>query len=605
MLAHPILYHIVKQIKNTYMKNFLKTTLAAILGCLVATLICSFLFFGLIGSLAALGEKAEPAIPAKAILKIYFNTPVTELGQEDAMQALQSFNFSSTQPLGIYKAVKAIEEAAYDPAIKFIYLNLNQMNIGMANLEEVRNSLLNFRKSGKAIITYVDNFSQGAYYLASVSDKIYMNSDGSGAITGMGSTMMFFKDLLGKLGIEVQLIRHGKFKAAAEQFIASGISKENYEQNKEMIDSIWETWVNEICQSRELDPKEFNTLVDNLELFSAQSLKDHNLVDELVSRDDIYGILRTLFDVEKDKDIKFVTLATYAEAKVKPNLKAKDKIAVIYADGEITMAANEGLSAKKFYPIIRDLRQDSSVKAVVLRVNSPGGDAQAAEILNKELQLLRAEKPVIVSMGEYAASGGYWISANSEKIFADNTTITGSIGVFSMAMNYGKGLKEHLKINTANIGSNAHSNMLNGIDPLNAKEVAFMQGMVEDIYTKFTALVSEGRDLPVEYVDEVGQGRVWTGADAIANKLVDERGGLLDAISYAAVEAGLENYRVAEYPAAKTQMEQFMEMLKGADATLKVAANPEEAIARIYSNIAPDQQFKVYARHPYCYTFNY
>lgn len=601
----PILYYMGKQLKIKYMKNFLKTTLAAILGCLVATLLCCFLFFGFIGSLAAIGESAEPAIPAKAILKIDFATPVTELGQEDAMQALQSFNFSSTQPLGIYKAVKAIEEAAFDPAIKFIYLNLNQMNIGMANLEEVRNALVNFRKSGKAIITYVDNFSQGAYYLASVSDKIYMNSDGSGAITGMGSTMMFFKDLLGKLGIEVQLIRHGKFKAAAEQFIASGISKENYEQNKEMIDSIWETWTNEICQSRELDPKEFNTLVDNLELFSAQSLKDHGLVDELVSRDDIYSILRTLFDVEKDNQLKMVSLATYADAKVKPNLKTTEKIAVIYADGEITMSANEGLSAKKFYPIIRDLRQDSTVKAVVLRVNSPGGDAQAAEILNKELQLLRAEKPVIVSMGEYAASGGYWISANSEKIFADNTTITGSIGVFSMAMNYGKGLKEHLKINTANIGSNTHSTMMNGIDPLNPKEVAFMQGMVEDIYTKFTALVSEGRNLPVEYVDEVGQGRVWTGADAIENKLADEKGGLLDAINYAAIAANLNNYRVTEYPAAKTQIEQFMEMLKGADATLKVAANPEEAIARIYSNIAQEQQFKVYARHPYCYTFNY
>ena len=587
------------------MKNFLKTTLAAILGCLVATLICSFLFFGLIGSLAALGDKAEPAIPAKAILKIDFTTPVTELGQEDAMQALQSLNFSSTKPIGIYKAVKAIENAAYDPAIKFIYLNLNQMNIGMANLEEVRNALANFRKSGKAIITYVDNFSQGSYYLASVSDKIYMNSEGSGAMVGMGTTMMFFKDLLSKLGIEVQLIRHGKFKAAAEQFIASGISKENYEQNKEMIDSIWDTWVNEICQSRELSPEKFNALVDNLELYSAESLKEHGLVDEIVSRDDIYNILRTLFDVKKDKDIKMVTLATYAEAKVKPNLKATDKIAVIYADGEITMAGNEGLTAKKFYPIIRDLRQDSTVKAVVLRVNSPGGDAQAAEILNNELQMLRAEKPLIVSMGDYAASGGYWIAANSEKIFADNTTITGSIGVFSMAMNYGKGLKEHLKINTANIGSNAHSNMLNGVDPLNAKEVAFMQGMVEDIYTKFTDLVSKGRDLPVEYVDEIGQGRVWTGADAIENKLVDEKGGILDAISYAAAQAGLCDYRVTEYPVAKTQMEQFMEMLKGADATIKAAANPEEAIARIYSNISKDQNFKVYARHPYCYTFNY
>jgi len=587
------------------MKNFLKTTLAVIVGSLVAFFICSFLFFGIIGALASLGESQEPVVPAKAILKIDFATPVTELGQEDAMQAFQSLSFSSAKPLGILKAVKAIEYAATDPSVRFIYLNPNQLNIGMANLEEVRNALYNFRKSGKAIITYADNLSQGAYYLASVSDKIYLNSDGSGAMTGLGSTMMFFKDLLDKLGIEVQLIRHGKFKAAAEQFIANGISKENYEQNKEMIDSIWETWTSEICESRDIDPEHFNKLVDNLELFSAESLKENGLVDELVDRNRMQEILCNLSEVKKDKDLKMISLASYAQARIKPNIKAKEKIAVIYADGEITMTDPAGLSARKFYPIIREVSQDSSVKAVVLRVNSPGGDAQAAEILNKELQLLREKKPLIISMGEYAASGGYWISANSEKIFADNTTITGSIGVFSMAMNYGEGLKKHLKINTANIGSNTHSNMLNGINPLDAKEVAFMQGMVEDIYTKFTALVSEGRDLPVEYVDEVGQGRVWTGADAIERKLVDERGGILDAINYAAAAADLAEYRIAEYPAVKSSMEQFMEMIQGTDAAVKAIADPAETLKGIYSKTAKDGQFKVYARHPYCYDFSY
>ena len=586
------------------MKSFFKTTLAVIVGSLVAFFLCSFLFFGLIGSLASFGDSSEPAVPSKAILKIDFATPVSELGQEDAMAAFQSMNFSSAKPVGILKAVKAIENAATDPAIKFVYLNLNQMNIGMANLEEVRSALYNFRKSGKPIITYVDNFSQGAYYLASISDKIYMNSDGSGAILGMGSTMMFFKDLLDKLGVEVQLIRHGKFKAAAEQFVASGISKENYEQNKEMIDSIWESWTAEICESRDIDPVEFNRLVDNLELFSAESLKEHGLVDELLTRDELYSTLCNLFGVEKDNELKFVGLSQYADARVKPNIKAKGKIAVIYADGEITMSDPAGLSAKKFYPIIRKVSQDSSVKAVVLRVNSPGGDAQAAEILNKELQLLRQSKPLIISMGEYAASGGYWISANSEKIFADNTTITGSIGVFSMAMNYGEGLKKHLKVNTVDIGSNAHSTMLNGINSLDAKEVEYMQGMVEDIYTKFTQLVSEGRELPVEYVDEVGQGRVWTGADAIENELVDEKGGIVDAINYAAAAAGLEDYRIDEYPAPKTPMEQFMEMLQGAEATVKVVADPQETIRSIYSKIEKDGQFRVYARHPFCYDFN-
>ncbi len=588
------------------MKNFLKTTFAVIVGTLIALFISSMLFFGIIGSLAALGESQEPAVPAKAILKVDFTSPVTELGQEDAMAAFQSLNFSSAKPLGILKAIKAIGCAADDPAIKFIYLNLNSLNVGMANLEEIRNALENARKSGKAIIAYADNFSQGSYYLASVSDKIYMNSEGSSPMVGIGSTMMFFKDLLDNLGIQVQLIRHGKFKAAAEQFIASGISKENYEQNKEMIESIWYSWIKQIGESRNIEPARINALVDDLKLFSAESMVENGLVDALVTRNEMSEILCNLFDVEKDKDLKFISLGKYAAAKVKPDITQKDKIAVIYADGEITMDASEGLSVKKFYPIIREVSQDSSVKAVVLRVNSPGGDAQAAEILNNEIQLMRHSKPVIVSMGEYAASGGYWISANSEKIYADNTTITGSIGVFSMAMNYGKGLKKHLHVNTANIGSNAHSNMMNGIDPLDAKEVEFMQGMVEDIYTKFTDLVAKGRELTVEYVDEVGQGRVWTGADAYKNKLVDEIGGLTDAIDYAAICANLtEGYRLVEYPKAKTSMEQFMELLSGAEATVKAAANPEETIRNIYSKSLEQGEFKVYARHPFCYGFRY
>ena len=587
------------------MKNFLKTTLAVIIGTTITMTAGFFLLIGIFGAIASLAEDSEPVVPTKAILRVDFANPVTELGEEDAMAALQSMNFNSSKPIGILKAVKAIENAATDPAIKFIYLNLNNMNIGIASMEEVRNALEFAKQQGKGIVSYADNYSQGSYYLASVSDKIYLNSDGSAPIVGIGSNMMFFKDLLDKLGVQVQLIRHGKFKAAAEQFIASDISKENYQQNKEMIDSMWETWAEEICNSRGLTVKEFNKLVDNLELFSGESMLKHGLIDELVSRDQMTSILCTLYDTEDEDNLKFVNLAAYAQASVKPNVAAKEKIAVIYADGEITMDAQQGLTVKKFYPIIREVSKDSSIKAVVLRVNSPGGDAQAAEILNKELQLLRANKPLIISMGEYAASGGYWISAKSEKIFADKTTLTGSIGVFSMAMNYGKGLKKHLHVNTANIGSNTHSTMLNGIDALDAKEVAFMQGMVEDIYTQFTALVAEGRDLPVEYVDEVGQGRVWTGADAFSNKLVDEIGGLTDAIQYAAACADLADYRIEEFPKAKTQMEQILDMIQGAEASVKALANPHESIKEIYSSILEEGQFKVYARHPYCYEFRY
>ena len=586
------------------MKSFIKTILAVVIGSLAAMLICAFLFFGLIGSLAALGESEVPVVPASAILKIDFASPVTELGEEDAMQSFQNFSFTTVKPVGILKVLRAIDHAAYDPSIKFIYINPNSMNIGMANLEEVRNALVRFRKSGKAIIAYADNYSQPGYYLASVSDKVYMNEDGTGPMVGIGSSMMFFKDLLDKLGINVQLIRHGKFKAAAEQYVASGISKENYEQNKEMIDSIWETWIEEIGKSRGMDPQQIDILTDNLKLYSAESLKEYGLVDDLVDRDEMSSTLCNLFGVSKDKDLEMISIADYAQAVVKPNVKVREKIAVIYADGEITMSDPQGLSAKKFYPIIRKVSEDTSIKAVVLRVNSPGGDAQAAEILNKELQLLRKNKPLVVSMGEYAASGGYWISANSEKIFTDKTTITGSIGVFSMALNYGEGLKKHLKINAVEIGSNKHSNMLNGLEPLDAQEVAFMQERVEDIYTKFTQLVSQGRDLPVEYVDEVGQGRVWTGADAVERRLADEIGGIADALDFAAAAADLSQYRIVEYPVAKTPMEQFMAMIQGTEAAVKAVADPMEALKSVYSNMV-EGEFRVYARHPFHYQFNW
>ena len=588
------------------MKDFLKTLLATFIGALAALALCSFIFLGIAGAVLALGSSDSAVIvPHSAILKIDFSQPVKERGSDDPFSDLSSLSFKPAEKsLGILSAVQAVERAAFDPSIRFIYMNLSSMNIGMSQLEELRDAVEKFRKSGKPVVAYATNYSQGAYYMATVADKIYMEKEGNAMIFGLGTNIMFFKDLLNRLGVDVQLIRHGKFKAAAEQYVASGISKENYEQNKEMIDSIWESWVTDICGSRGIDPAQLNSLTDNLELYSAKSLKEYKLVDEIVTRDEMTGVLCNLFGVEKDKDLKVISLANYAEAVIKPNIKVKDKIAVIYADGEITMSDPQGLSVKKFYPLIRKAGEDPTVKAVVLRVNSPGGDAQAAEILNNELQIVAGRKPVVVSMGEYAASGGYWISANSDKIFADRTTITGSIGVFSMALNYGEGLKKHLDINAVEIGSNKHSTMYSGLEPLDSKEVEFMQGMVEDIYTQFTELVSNGRDLSVDYVDEVGQGRVWTGADAVRLKLADEIGGISDALDYAAAAADLAVYRIVEYPVAKTPMEQFMEMLQGTEAAVKAFASPVETLRGIYTNMV-EGEFRVYARHPFHYEFNW
>lgn len=590
------------------MKSFLKSLLAAFIGTLAALFICMVITFGIIGSIAMIGSSdSDAVIPPSAILKIDLSQPVTERGNDDPLSGFSSMSFEpKAKSISIYNAVRAIEEATTDPSIKFVFMNLNSMNIGMSQLEELRAAVASFRESGKPVIAYAANYSQGAYYLATVADKIYLQRDGSVQMFGLGTNVMFFKDLLDKLGIEFQLIRHGKFKAAAEQFIANKISNENKEQNQAMLDAIWETWIGAMGKSRDISPDKLNELTNDLKIGKVESLLENNLIDEAVTYSELNDKICTLFGVEREKDLKMVTLLKYANAKIKPDIKVKDKIAILYADGEIAMDGSDGITASKFCPEIKKIREDSTIKALVLRVNSPGGDAQAAEMINAELQLLRETKPVIVSFGDYAASGGYWISAKSDCIYTNNTTITGSIGVFSLMINYGKGLKKHLDINTATITTNRHSDMFSGLRPLNQKEQDYLQGFVEDIYVKFTDLVAAGRDLDVKYVDSVGQGRVWAGSDALELKLADKLGGLNDAVKYAAEYAGLDKYRIAEYPAIKTSMEKFMEMLDETSASASVLTDPYGAFEKIYSNLRnSEQQSITYARLPYVYEFNY
>ena len=589
------------------MKSFFKTLFATFIGSSIALIVCFFLFLGIIGSIATLGSKeSSVSVPTSAVLKIDFSQPITERGNEDPFAGLSSLSFETEQKsMALLPALQAIEKAATDPAIKFLYMNLSSLNTGMAQLEEIRDAVKRFRESGKAVIAYASNYSQGAYYMATAADKIYIQREGNAMIFGIGTRIMFFKDLLDKLGVEVQLIRHGKFKAAAEQFIASNISEANREQNQEMIDSVWETWTTSICESRDISVEEFNSLVDNLKLGNAESLIENKLVDEAVTTQEMTDKLCSLFGVEKEKDLEMITLDKYAKAVIKPNLKTSDKIAVIYADGEITMSGNEGITASEFCPMISKIKADSSIKAVVLRVNSPGGDAQAAEMINTELQLLRNEKPVIVSFGDYAASGGYWISAKSDYIFTDKTTLTGSIGVFSLMMNVGKGLKKHLNINVAELGTNRHSNMMSGMNPLNESEQAYMQNFVEDVYTGFTELVAEGRELNIDYVDSIAQGRVWTGSEAVNLKLADKIGGITEAIQYAAVFAGLDNYRTVEYPTVKSSIDKFMEMINGTSASADILPEPFRELGKAYGMLTEEKGIKNYARVPLIYEFQY
>ncbi len=339
-----------------------------------------------------------------------------------------------------------------------------------------------------------------------------------------------------------------------------------------------------------------------MEITTANELKKAGLVDDTVTRDSLSTIMCELFGVEKEKDLKMVTLEDYAKARIKPNLKAKEKIAIIYANGEITQGKGEEVSSDKFANIISDVRKDTTIKSVVFRVNSPGGDAVAAEIIRKELLLLKAEKPVIVSYGDYAASGGYWISADGDKIFTNNMTLTGSIGVFSMVPSFGKIVKEKGHINIVQIKSNDHADMFSLMRPMDKVEVGAMQKSVEIVYDSFLNIVSNGRAMTIEEVDKIAQGRVWAGSDALNIKLADTKGGLIDAINYAANISSLEKYRIVEYPKVKTGMEKIMDLMNSSQTSIENISNPDKIVERIYQSLK-EENGKVYARIPWIYKF--
>ena len=585
------------------MNNFWKIFLAALLACLVAFGLFFFIMMGSLGAAIAGGSSKTAIVPPQSILKIDFSTPISERGQSDfSIQNISNLSMEDGMPL--LTAVRAINKAAEDPGVKFIYLNTDKMALSMSCAEELRQALANFRESGKPVIAYANTYDNLSYYLASVADKVIINSYGEAMLTGIGTNITFFKDLLDKLGVDIQLIRHGKYKAAGEQFTQNHLTPENREQNQVLINSIWATLTEEIAASRDISADDLNGWVDNLELLDAQTLLDRGIIDQAWYKDELENYLCTLFDVKEAKDLKFADLNSYAIAKVKDDSKVKDKIAVLYADGEIVMDGNADSNivgddlARKF----KKLQQDSSVKAVVFRVNSPGGSAQAAEIINHAMQNLKQYKPVIASYGGYAASGGYWISSNADYIITDNTCLTGSIGVFSLVPNIGGGLEKTLYIKTGNVSSNKHSDMMNGMRKLDDAEVAYMQKMVEHIYTEFTSLVSRGRHMTVEQVDEIGQGRVWTGRDALAIGLADQKGSLMDAINYAAAVAGLEKYNLLVVPEHKSMFQQMMSQMMGGDdedgITVKTGVKQVDQLL----DILDDPQM-IYARMPYFYEF--
>ena len=563
------------------------------------------MMIGLAGSVAALGE-GQPVMPRQGILTIDMSKIVLseQTVEADPFAALQSGG-TAPKPLGIWDAVNAINAAAIDPAIKFIYLKPDGLSGHYAQVEELRSALSAFRlRSGKPIVAYMQNPGNGNYYLASVADKIYMPPyDGAmNNFAGISSQMIFLKDILDKIGVNVQLIRHGKYKSAGEMFVRNASSPENMEQNTAMVKSLWNSLSSEIAQSRNISTEELNSMLDNLELNFPEDFLEKGLVDELLSREELENKLTDLYVTDSYENVKSISLSDYSKLKNIVNYKAKDKIAIVYANGDIVDGNDKtNIAGDRFANIIAKIRKDSTVKAVVLRVNSPGGSVFASEKIKAELDLLREEVPVIASYGGYAASGGYWISANTDYIFSNATTLTGSIGVFSMIPDMSKTIKEKLHVNITPVNSNKHADMYGMMRPLDQNEIDYMQASVEKIYGKFTELVANGRDMTVEDVDAIAQGRVWTGAEAIGIGLVDKIGTLEDAINYAAISIegvdGLEDVQIVEYPKPMGTFEMLLEELTGTEAVFKGTAL--ENIEAAFRDLANAESGKAYARIPY------
>ena len=554
------------------MKQFFKMTLAVVCGLFIASIISGLISLLILSSIAALGESV-PAVPSKAMLTVNLSSlSITE--QQTPSNPFEMIGSDSGMPqqLAILDAVNAINNAAEDPRISFIYLRSDGAT-QITACEELRKALARFRTSGKAVVSYIEAPTTLSYYLASVADKVYMTSNLGTLINinGVSSQMVYLKDLLDKLGVNVQLIRHGKYKSAGEPYIRSTPSAEALEQTRAMVNSMWGVIAEEISASRGISVDALNPAIDNLKLASPEDMLAEGLVDGLLSREQLYNKVADLYVAESFEDVKSISLQDYSAALLAEQPAKKGPagtIAVLHADGQIVEGiATQEVAGARYASLIRKLRKDDKIKAVVLRVNSPGGSVLASEQIKEQLDSLKAVKPLIASYGDYAASGGYWISNNCDKIYSDALTLTGSIGVFSIVPEFSKTLKNVAHVNVQSVSSNKHGDLMSCMRPFDADELAYMQKPVEQIYEKFTSVVAEGRDMPVSKVDEIGQGRVWTGVEALHIGLVDEIGTLSDAISYAASLAGnpeLSAWKISAYPEPQTLFESIMTMFGGA-----------------------------------------
>lgn len=532
--------------------TFLKTFWAALLAFVVANILIGVLGVMIFaGVVTVLSSDSPITVNTNSILKIDLKDAITDAPDISPMGIIDFTTMKIKTSNTLLEVLNAIEYAAVDSNIKGIYLEINSgAPISLANCEELREALVKFKESGKFIVSYSEVYSQGKYYLASVSDKIYMNPEGGMSWQGMASNVMFYKGLLDKLGVQPEVLRHGSFKAAVEPFIMDKMSPENRLQMNRLLGSIWGTVVSDIASSRGIDSATLQTLASTLAIESPQQAVEHKLVDSLVYNDQMMEVLNALVGEDADDEPNFVSLGHYIGS-MKPTVTkiSKNKVAIIYADGEIIdgESVDGKIGSETMARKLAEVRNDDNVKALVLRVNSPGGSALASEIMWREIELIKKDKPVVVSMGGVAASGGYYISAPADIILADRMTLTGSIGVFGLMFNAEKGLKDKLGITVDVVKTNPSADMGVPFRGLTPAERAYAMKGIERVYTTFVGHVAAGRNMSVEAVDEIGGGRVWSGMDASKIGLIDGFGGLKQAIALAADRAGIaQDYRISQ-----------------------------------------------------------
>ena len=569
------------------MGSFFKFLLASILGVLIGMLLVFFVFMGIIGVMVSSSDKVADVKP-NSVFHMRLDQPIVDRSSNNPFDNFDLISMRPLSNLGLNDILDNIKKAKTDENIRGIFLEVSIPQAGIATLGEIREALVDFRETGKFVIAYAGSYSQAAYYLASAADKVYLTPTGLVQLTGLRSETMFYKGALEKLGLEPQIIRHGKFKSAVEPFMYDSMSDESREQVMSYLGSIWTVILESISETRDIPVSRLEEITSGLLVRSDETAVEYGLVDELIYRDELIARLKELTDLNDDEDIRAVNISQYATVPMKREGRGlpREKLAVVYAEGTIGMGEGSDLAigSDRISRAMREARRDTTIKAIVFRINSPGGSALASEIIWREVELAAQEKPVIVSMGNVAASGGYYIAAPATKIIASPQTITGSIGVFGLLLDASEFMNDKLGITVDVVKTNRFADIGSISRPLHPAEREILQEGVEDIYEVFTKRVADGRDMNIVRVDEIGQGRVWSGYNARELGLVDEFGGLSRAVEIAVEDGGLENYRIVNLPRQPDPLEELLKSFSG-NIRMRLMGNDLAAASRLFETI--------------------